>query len=254
MRIIFCMMMLFFSFNAQTDATGVSELTYHVYVIPTAEPESAEIELFLKNEGDIPLNFEFPTSQIFDLSILNQAGREIYRYSKGRYFLQAFQTVRIEPHKTYKRSERWNYQVNGKRVPKGEYTVENSFKPTQLNDESIKDRGRLTDSQKMFVPEVNTAFRLLKVEGNKGTYVVTGETRTEKGLFFYTVEDGHVEYKKEKQVLTNGLGSDWHSFKLQIHLPEEKLPNNGSLILNLYERSKEKQIIHSYPLILEKFN
>ena len=253
MRLILCMIMLFFPFINKVDAIGASNLNYQFYVIPVAGVEDAQIELILKNDSDIPLNFEFPTSQTFEISILNSAGREVYRYSKGRYFLQAFQTVKVEPHKTYKRMEKWNYQLNGKRVPQGEYTVISSFKPTQLNDMLIKDREKLTKSQKILVPEENIAFRHLKVEGNNGNYVVTGETRTEKGLFFYTVEDGHVEYIKEKQVLSNEGNSDWHSFKLQIHLPKEKLPANGTLILNLYERGKEGKIINTYPFILENF-
>jgi hypothetical protein len=253
MRIILCVMMLFFSIIIKTEATGVSDLNYQFYIITTAGSESAEIGLFLKNDGDIPLNFEFPTSQTFEISILNHAGREVYRYSKDRYFLQAFQTIRIDPHKSYKRRERWNYQFNGKRVPKGEYIVNATFKPIQLNDKPIKNRERLTSSQKLFVPEENTVFRHLTVEGNNGNYVVTGETRTEKGLFFYTVEDGHHEYIKEKKVVSSGEGSDWHSFKLQIQLPKEKLPHNGSLILHLYERGNGEKIIHSYPLVLEKF-
>lgn len=117
----------------------------------------------------------------------------------------------------------------------------------------VNDLNRLKGTQKLVVPEENTAFRHLIVEGNKGNYVVTGEIKTEKGLFFYTVEDGHHEFIKEKKVVSSGEGSEWHSFKLQIQLPKEKLPHNGSLILYLYERGNGEKIIHSYPLVLEKF-
>ena len=252
MRILLCLTILFFPFIIKTDAAGVN-LNYQFYVIPNAGPEKVEMELFLKNDGDLPLNFEFPTSQIYEITITNPAGRGVYRYSKGRSFLQAFQTIRIGPHKTYKRTETWNYQINGQRVPKGEYSVNAIFKPIHLNDHPIEDRGKLIASKKLFVPEENPTFRHLDVKGSKGNYVISGETRTEKGLFFYTVEDGHFEYFKEKQGRANGGNSDWSSFKLQIHLPEENLPNNSTLTLFLYERSKEGKIIHSYPLTLEKF-
>jgi hypothetical protein len=101
--------------------------------------------------------------------------------------------------------------------------------------------------------EENPAFRQVKVEGNKGNYIVTGETRVSKGFFFYSVENGHVEYINEKQVVTMKGGADWHTFQIQIHLLEETLPKNGSLLLNLYQKSKTGEIIHSYPLVLEQF-
>jgi hypothetical protein len=253
MRIILCMILLFFPFTMKTDATGVSELNYQFYVIPLTGPENTEIELFIKNVGDKPLSFEFPTSQTFEITIKNPAGREVYRYSKGRSFLQAFQTIRINPHNTYKRIVTWNYQVNGKRVPKGEYSVTAFFKPIQLNDQPIKDRGMLIKSNKIFVPDENMTFRHLQVKGSKGNYVITGETSSKGGWFFYTVEDGHIEYINEKQMVVKGSDSDWSTFELQIHIPEEKLPNNSTLILNLYKRNVEGKIIDSYPLVLDKF-
>ncbi len=254
MRILLWINLLFFSFMIKTDAIGVEELKYTFYVVPQAGPEAVEFAMFLRNEGEIPLNFEFPSSHIYDITVTDQSGREVYDYSKGRYFLQAFQSIRLQPQQTIINGEKWNCQFQGKRVPAGEYNVHVTLKPVRLNGDSLKKRAKLNDTQKFFVPEENTAFRKLMVSGTNGTYIVTGESNTKQDSFYYTVEDGHVEIIKERNMALKGGNQEWEPFKLDIHLPEKKLPVNGTLMLNLYERNSGGDIIHLYPLVLERFN
>lgn len=97
------------------------------------------------------------------------------------------------------------------------------------------------------------AFKDLAVSGKSGIYTVKGQTNVKKGEFFYTVEDGHNEYMAETQVKVSAGDSAWTSFELAIHIPTEKLPGNGTLILNLYEKSESGQILDSLPLVLETF-
>jgi hypothetical protein len=251
MRILMCTMLMAGLFGTTTFAMGDRQLaapSFQFYIVPTAGPESAEFELSLKNDGEIPLNFEFPTSQLFEISVQNSKGEEVFLYSKDRFFLQAFQKIRIEPQKTFHRAVRWNYQFNGKRVPEGEYTVNVTFKPTRLNDEPIKNRENLSVTQKMFIPTKNPLFHHVNIEGTKGHYLVKGEAQSSK--FFYSVEDGHFEYVGEKQLY---LTEKRPSFQIEIQIPAEKLPKKGSLILYLYERNQENKMIHSYPVILERF-
>ena len=252
MRSLVCVLILLGLFGTTTLSIGgerqLAMPGYQFSMIPTAGPESIDFEMFLKNTGDIALNFLFPTSQIFEISVWNSEGEEVYQYSKGKFFLQAFQTVRIEPKKTYHRVVRWNYQFNGKRVPAGEYTVNVTIKPTRLNDEPIKNRDNLSVSQKIVIPKENPIFQHVKAEGKNGHYLVTGEAKSSK--FYYSVEDGHNEYVEEKQLTVTENNP---SFQLEIQIPVEKLPNKGSLILFLYERIKENKMINSYPVILERF-
>lgn len=100
---------------------------------------------------------------------------------------------------------------------------------------------------------VNLMFRHVKVEGGKGNYLVIGEARSEKGLFFYTVEDGHIDLVKEKRVRISRKDLDWESFSISICLPNERLPKNGTLTLNLYQKNANHKIIHNYPVFLERF-
>jgi hypothetical protein len=81
-----------------------------------------------------------------------------------------------------------------------------------LNDEPMKDRSILTAVQKISVPAENTTFRHVKVSGTNGDYIVTGESRTAAGSFFFTVEDGHVEYIKQTEVKTKGPSGEWQPF------------------------------------------
>src|SRR5690606_24654388 len=94
-------------------------------------------------------------------------------------------------------------------------------------------------------------FQNINVEGTRGNYVITGEGRPLKEEFYYTVEDGHNEFVTETMVKTDQRYPNWSTFKIEVHIPEEKLPSNASLILHLYERSDKDSIIHSYPVLLE---
>ncbi|UQD51387.1 intracellular proteinase inhibitor [Bacillus methanolicus] len=100
----------------------------------------------------------------------------------------------------------------------------------------------------------NPVFRNVKVSGEKGHYKVSGEARPIKGLFYYSVEDGHNEFISETVRAHKTKFPKWAPFSISIDIDKSKLPVNASLILNLYERSKkDKSIIHSYPVLLEQF-
>lgn len=98
-------------------------------------------------------------------------------------------------------------------------------------------------------PEVNPVFKGINAEGSKGKYILKGEARTDNGKFLYTVEDGHNELVSETEVVL----SNPH-FEIELSIPEDKLPQNGSVILNLYERNGHGEILHSYPVLLESFH
>lgn len=100
----------------------------------------------------------------------------------------------------------------------------------------------------------STAFKDIAVSGKRGIYTVTGQTNIKKGEFFYTVEDGHNEFVSETLVKVRTNYPAWISFKLDINIPAEKMPENGTLILNLYEKSESGQILESFPVVLETFN
>jgi hypothetical protein len=241
--------LLFFLLTMRTDAAGVGEFQFDCFTNPG--PENAEMVILLKNNGDVPLQFEFPTSKLFEISIVNTEGKEVYLYSRGRHFLQAFQTVKIEPHQTYKRVVSWDYMFNGKRVPKGEYTVNSVLLPVTINKVAVRNQDRLTCTTKITVPAQNDIFRDVNVTGSAGKYWVRGKTKAK--VFFFTVEDGHNQLITEQKQSIANTDTDWKPFAIQLNIPRAQLPANGSLILNLYERSREGQILNNYPLLLQRF-
>ncbi|WP_019153280.1 hypothetical protein [Robertmurraya massiliosenegalensis] len=92
-------------------------------------------------------------------------------------------------------------------------------------------------------------FQNVQVKGEGGSYTVTGEANTKEGQIFYTVEDGHYQYITETVL---SLSKKSAQFQINIKLPPEKLPENATLILHLYEKDDNGRILHSYPVVLEQ--
>jgi hypothetical protein len=77
----------------------------------------------VENTGEQPLTITIPSGQEFDLVIRNEAGEEVFRWSDGKFFTQALQTIPFSP------GERV-YTVDvplsdgAQPLPPGRYTVE----------------------------------------------------------------------------------------------------------------------------------
>jgi hypothetical protein len=226
---------------------------FQMAVIPRVGPESAVFEITIENKVDFPLRFDFQSSQLFEISVIDGKGKQVYLYSKDRYFLQALQQVTIEPGGAFTIVDEWDYSYEGKRVPEGEYTVNVRLIPTKLNGEKLMQIETLSHSQKIYIPAENPVFRNVKAAGNNGKYVITGEVMTKDGFVLYSVEDGHEELLKEQQLQIAGSEGEWKNFKFEINIPKDKLPKNGALVLKLYERNDKGQEQNVYPLVLEMF-
>lgn len=85
--------------------------------------ESVKFIIMLRNNTDSEKIFIFRTGQQYDIHVLNPEGKEVYRYSKGRFFTQAIEYVNIDPGETRKWEETWDYKCDGTRVEPGEYIV-----------------------------------------------------------------------------------------------------------------------------------
>lgn len=150
MKIVLSLMLFLFPFSVKGEASYGEP--FHFSVIPHAGNEGAEFELLIKNKGEASLQLEFPTSQYYEITVTDQSGNEVYRYSKGRFFLQALQNLKIEPLQTYRKIESWDYKVNGKRVPPGEYTVTATLLPSKINEKSLDNSQTLVSKVKFTLP------------------------------------------------------------------------------------------------------
>jgi hypothetical protein len=95
--------------------------------------------------------------------------------------------------------------------------------------------------------ESDQVYRKIYKLGYRGNYVITGEA---KSSFYYSVEDGHVQYIQEKRANLKGKPSLWHPFKIMINIPRTALPENGSVIVTLYKKGEKTG---TYPIVLEQF-
>lgn len=222
------------------------------FVDPVPGPERLEFEISLKNHSQSPAKIVFPSSQKFEIIVENKKGEEVYRFSKDKFFTQALEGLELKANESMTWTDQWNYMKDGKRVEEGEYIVKAELKATKVNGVPLQQR--FFDSKQTYIPKEHPAIKNVKVQGSKGNYTVTGKARPLAGKLFYTVEDGHNELVAETAKQTKTKYPDWSEFAIEVKLPENKLPENGTLILNLYEREqKENKIIHVYPVVLEKF-
>lgn len=101
----------------------------------------------------------------------------------------------------------------------------------------------------------NEIFRSIKVTGTSGKYVVTGEARPHNGSFYYVVEDGHYIFISETEVKSNSSYPNWSKFTLHVTVFPRKLPDNGALVLYLFEKgNSNNEMKMVFPIVLEEFN
>lgn len=90
------------------------------------------ITLILCNDTATEQEYEFPTSQQYDIMI-EQGGNTVWTWSEGRFFMQAFTTLTLKPSECKMFTEQWD-QVDstGQQVPAGTYTVRGIIAGTTL--------------------------------------------------------------------------------------------------------------------------
>lgn len=213
------------------------------YMDAVATPEKISFELVLRNDGKIPVSLEFASSQLYEIMLYNKENKQLYQFSKGKSFAQVIKTINLQPGSEISWEESW--KDHG--LSEGEYHVTAELKAINLNNMATES---LSTSRTVHVPAKNPVFKNIEVSGERGTYRVEGQAKPRNGTFYYTVEDGHHQQIQETKEEISSDG--WSSFLLELEIPESQLPENGTLILNLYERDNE-MIVHNYSVVLEKF-
>jgi hypothetical protein len=187
---------------------------------------------------------------LYEIKVKDSSGNELYSYSKGKAFAQVLQNITLEPGEAVSWKETWDYQAEGQRVPEGEYTVIAELKANKAGGQPIAIK---LDQKELYIPVENPVFKQVEASGERGRYLVKGKVRPDVSHFFYTVEDGHHEQIGETRVKAEG-GTGWNRFVIELSIPLEKLPESGTVMLHLYERSGPGgSISHSYPIVLERF-
>jgi hypothetical protein len=215
------------------------------YMDAIATAENITFELVLRNDTKTPISLEFPSSQIYEIMVHNLENQQKYQFSKGKSFAQAIKTIDLQPGKEISWQETW--KDHG--LSDGEYQVSAGLKSVRINHVASDP---LSTTRTVTVPTENPVFKKIEVSGKNGSYRVQGQAKPKNGIFYYTVEDGHHQQIQETKKGVSKDTSEWNTFVLDLNIPDDHLPQNGTLILNLYERENER-IVHNYSVVLEKF-
>lgn len=116
-----------------------------------------------------------------------------------------------------------------------------------------KEDSKRVEIKRTSISPQNTAFRNIIINGSNGDYSIIGEARTFEGTVNYEVEDGHVIYSDGFETAEKGA-PEWGLFRIDINIPENKLPENGTLTLIIFELSaKDGSRTNELPIVLETF-
>lgn len=244
-QLLFTLVLLFF----QVTTVHGSHQDINFSVSAETGTQDAMITLKVENQSGKKMILEFPTSQFYEYVVKDQKGKEIYRYSNGKSFAQAIQKIGVDPGKSVQWEDRWTYPVGMK---PGVYTIEASLKANMLNGNSIQKEIKAETSARILLED--EAFRKIGVTGAGGKYKVQGELNPSLTEFFYLVEDGHHQWISERKVTLGKSNGKWRKFNLEITIPTKFLPENGTLILFLYEKKEAiGETVNHLPVKLESF-
>ena len=186
------------------------------------ESDKAVFELSLHNKSTALVNLPFSTTQEFEISVKDEQGKEVYRYSIDQSFLTALQNVPLNPGEALTWQEEWDYTTNGQLVENGKYTaaaaitlhMDEFIHAPMITDSMITATQAFTIDLEQANPRQEDVFRQVEISGGYGQYTVTGEARVFEAMFGYAVSDGHVYYV-EDHVMADKGAPDWGEIQLQ---------------------------------------
>jgi hypothetical protein len=89
--------------------------------------EAIAVTLVVTNPTDAPITLNFSSGQQYDFIVRDAMGAEVWRWSRGRGFIQALTALTLQPRETELFTERWDQRRNvgqeGQPVPPGAYSV-----------------------------------------------------------------------------------------------------------------------------------
>ena len=74
----------------------------------TVSEQGARLTLRVVNLNDRQLEINFPSGQTYDFVVLDSAGTEVWRWSKGRMFTSSLQNMLVAAHDTLSFEEEWD--------------------------------------------------------------------------------------------------------------------------------------------------
>jgi hypothetical protein len=208
--------------------------------------------LALENHSNHTVSLTFNSSKMFDIVILDTTGKEVFIHSKGKNYQEKTEKVQIKAGASHIWKAKWRLSASERKA--GIYKVHASFNPSKVSPGSIK-------TEKLSVNETltlqsgtkdlkNKSFRNIHFTGTDGNYKIAGEARVFEASFMYSVTDGHNVFIEKHEQTAEGAPA-WAPFSFEIKIPDDDLPINGTLMLELFYFSAqdgEKTDVLAVPL------
>jgi len=231
--ICFLCLMIFFlpKLAFATGEDDTSMVSWNAKLRPYAD--HLEINLIVRNNLEQAVQLEFPTSKLYDFSIMD-GKKEVFRFSKGKYYLQAFQYVKLQSGEEKSWNINWDYKSNGKRLSSGKYTFIARLLPSKIN--GMTSPQQWVTKQEFEVP----ALYGIHTEGKAGNYTVSGLSDSSSANYYYSVDDGHRLLIGKKAI---PITKD--AFQISFHLPNEIVTQNKSLIFSIFNAKDEPIFIQN---------
>jgi hypothetical protein len=109
-----------------------------------------KFEISLTNETEAPIQIQFPSGQLFEIIVRDEASNVVYQYSSGKMFTMAIVEKVIEPSETLIWTDEWDMKVNGEIINPGTYFVTAQLQINEVNGESV-DREEFTIEKKITI-------------------------------------------------------------------------------------------------------
>ncbi|MCA0969620.1 hypothetical protein LCM20_03310 [Halobacillus litoralis] len=224
----------------------INQLAMDAGVETTAD--AANFNFSLINTGEEAVTLGFTSSQQYEIQVANADGENVYTFSSDKSFAQAETSEELAAEESLTASEGWTSAVPG------QYEATITFLVDTINGQSVeatpfeitqpftieepqKEEEQDQSEAKEFEGD-GEAFRNIKVTGENGSYVVSGEARVFEASFMYSIEDGHNVLVEPTPVQVDGdAAPSWSPFEIEVSISEENLPEFGTVTMSIFEES-----------------
>jgi len=101
--------------------------------------ELVSFSLEISNTQDKTLKLFFPTSKIYDFTVYDEGGKEVYRWSGNKLFTQVVTRVILKPQEVREFNLEWEQKVGfGDKAKPGKYQIIAEVGPFWLEDQRKK--------------------------------------------------------------------------------------------------------------------
>lgn len=237
---ILCVVLAVLSFVQNTDAPGiVSAMNQPIEKEKFETAGSFEIkdgkavfDFELTNHYSQSKELQFSSGQQFEVTITDEGGKEVYKFSDGKFFTQALIFKNIEPGESIKWRDSWSMtNKEGEKLTSGEFRAEINILASLKDDKEKIDKSQLTaiidfnlieQAAKQFIPQDAQFIIPVEPEGNNnfveidldndGTHetVVYYKDSDNTGLLILQQDEN--EWKLKDKIVSNSDNLEYAGF------------------------------------------